>query len=124
MALKHLGHVSNKPTLFLDLVPWENGDICIDLLCSEFTSFCPVTSQPDFGTILIKYTPKRHIVETKSLKLFIWSFREAKAYNETLVAKIAETFYTQVNPLWVRVEGKFNPRGGISVNPVAYRGKK
>ena len=89
--------------------------------CREFTSRCPVTGQPDFATLRIAYAPKRLLIETKSLKLFLWSFRERAAFNEGLVVEIADRIFQQVSPEWVCVEGTFAARGGISVSAVAKR---
>lgn len=91
------------------------------LHCSEFTSHCPVTSQPDFGKLTIEYVPKGWLVETKSLKLFLWQYRSRKAFNERIVDEIAQTFFEQVRPAIVYVTGVFNARGGISVEARASR---
>lgn len=122
--VKHLGKVSNKPTRLLDALEWKGGPQVITLDCSEFSSHCPVTGQPDFGRLVIVYVPDKHIVETKSLKLFIWSYRDRKQFNESIVDEIAGIFFHQIKPVTVRVEGYFNPRGGISVNPVSERTKQ
>lgn len=121
--LHHLGKQTNEPTDKLDAVPWTNGPITITLEASEFTSLCPVTKQPDFGTLTIVYEPDEQIVETKSLKLWLWRWREIGAFNEQIVATIAEDFFAQIKPLRVTVTGHFHSRGGISVNPVAERRK-
>lgn len=125
---KHLGKISNSPTKILDLIPikrqpssniayWgDRGTVTIE--CSEFSSLCPVTGQPDFGKITIDYQPREYLVETKSLKLYIWSFRTQAAYNEAIVEEICSNFLEQVKPLYVRVCGEFNARGGIKVRPV------
>jgi 7-cyano-7-deazaguanine reductase len=114
-ALTHLGRQSQEPITQLETVPWTHGAAVVTLHCAEFTSHCPVTHQPDFGQLTISYAPKRALVETKSLKLFLWSFRERQAFNEELVHQIAQLFYAQVAPQWVEVAGRFNQRGGISV---------
>lgn len=112
---QHLGKVSNAPISDLDLVPWDRGPIVVSLNCSEFTSHCPVTGQPDFASILIRYVPGDSIVETKSLKLFLWSYRDRREFNESLVMDIFEQFKSQVSPNGLEVCGEFNPRGGIRV---------
>ncbi len=116
LALKHLGKQTNEPTLELDRVPWTGrGSTLVTLHCSEFTSHCPVTGQPDFGKLVITYEPEEWLVETKSLKLYLWGFRQTRAFNETLIAQICNDFFKQIEPRWVEVNGEFHPRGGISV---------
>ncbi len=111
----HLGKVSNEPTEILDLVPWAAGPIVVELDCSEFSSHCPVTGQPDYARLLIRYVPKQSLIETKSLKLFLWYYRDKKQFNEALVAEIFSKIKEQLNPEALEVRGEFNPRGGISV---------
>jgi len=110
---KHLGRHSEHVIDELDLIPWDLGPIRVTLDATEFTSLCPVTGQPDFGSVEIEYEPKAHIVETKSLKLYLRRFRDTKQFNEVIVATIADDFFHQVAPDWVTVTGKFNVRGGI-----------
>jgi 7-cyano-7-deazaguanine reductase len=118
---KHLGRISNDPQDALDCLPWCFGDIAINLVCSEFTSQCPVTGQPDYATLEISYTPGEWFVETKSLKLWLWSFRGKKAFNEAITAEIAEAFAAQVKPLEVTVVMHFHQRGGIAVRAMSTR---
>jgi 7-cyano-7-deazaguanine reductase len=120
--LHHLGKPSNQPTDKVDLIEWSGQPITVRLECSEFTSLCPVTGQPDFGQLLIEYVPQRCLVETKSLKLYLWKYRNEPGFNESLVDKIATDLYQQIQPLWLRVVGQFNPRGGIRVSATAERG--
>jgi len=120
--LQHLGKPSNQPTDKVDLIEWSGQPITVRLDCSEFTSLCPVTGQPDFAQLLIEYVPERFLVETKSLKLYLWKYRSEPGFNETLVDRIASDLYGQIQPRWLRVEGRFNPRGGISVTATAERG--
>ncbi len=110
----------------LDTVPWTGPrDMVVRLECSEFTSHCPVTGQPDFATLEIEYVPRDRLVETKSMKLYLWSFREARSFNEELVATIAREFARAVRPRVVTVRGHFAIRGGISVHPTCtVRGRK
>lgn len=90
----------------------------VALECREFTSHCPVTDQPDYATLTIEYAPRGGMIaETKSVKLWLQSFRDAREFNEQLVGKIARTFLREIEPYWVRVEGAFGARGGISVHP-------
>lgn len=121
--MNHLGKQTNEPTTQLDPIPWTGGrKMVVRLDCSEFTSHCPVTGQPDFGRFVIEYVPDRFIVETKSMKLFMWQFREVKRFNELLVDEIADAFYSQIKPERVTVTGSFNQRGGIAVTATATRG--
>lgn len=118
---KHLGKQSRSAVIALDLIPWHGGHTVVTLDCTEFTSHCPVTAQPDFGHLVIEYCPDRHIIETKSLKLYLWGFRNAHKFNEAIVDEIAETILRQVKPAYVKVTGRFNTRGGIAVTACAER---
>jgi 7-cyano-7-deazaguanine reductase len=108
----------------LDTIEWTKQTRCTHTLdCTEFTSLCPVTGQPDFGRIEIVYSPVAHIVETKSLKLWLRKWRERGAFNEVIVEEVADEFFAAVKPAWVRVTGRFNHRGGIAVSAVTMRGE-
>ena len=122
--IEHLGRISNKPIRELNLVEWKGDGILVRFDCTEFSSHCPVTGQPDFAQLEISYVPGQHIVETKSLKLYLWSFRDERKFNELLVDQIANEFYDQVKPAWVEVIGSFNPRGGIALTAQTIRGKR
>ncbi len=117
----HLGRASNQAVEQVDLIPWQGGEIVITLECGEFTSLCPVTGQPDFGRLTIRYAPRRHLVETKSLKLYLASFRNQPGFNEDITVRIAEALYAQVAPAWLEVEGHFHSRGGIALNTLVRR---
>lgn len=120
-GLKHLGQQSTEPVNELDFIDWDGADVVVTLNCSEFTSRCPVTKQPDFGSLKIEYSPRVRLVETKSLKLYLWKYRDTAKFNESIVTELADDFYRQVNPEWVEVTGTFNTRGGIAVTASAYR---
>jgi len=122
--LKHLGRQSSEPTDKLDLIEWKGAPIRIALNCLEFTSNCPVTNQPDFGKLVIEYIPGAYIAETKSVKLYLWRFRDQAAFNEQIANEIADDFYTQLNPSFVRVTLRMNARGGIAVTAMATRGSE
>ena len=122
LDLQHLGKPSNEPIETIDLIPWTGGAITVRLECADFTSLCPVTGQPDFATLEIDYLPDRHLVETKSLKLYLWRFRDQQAFNEQLVDEIAADLHRQIKPLGLRVVGRFHARGGIAVTVSAERG--
>ena len=121
--LKHLGKPSNRPIDRVDLIPWAGDPIAVRLECADVTSLCPVTGQPDFATLEIDYAPDRHLVETKSLKLYLWRYREERTFNEHLVDAVAGDLYRQIRPRWLRVAGRFRPRGGIAVTVTAERGE-
>jgi 7-cyano-7-deazaguanine reductase len=94
-------------------------DYAISLDCPDFTSLCPVTSQPDFAHITIDYIPDRKCIETKSLKLYLASYRNERAFNEEIVNRIFGDLLTACSPRHLRVEGRFAARGGISLSIVA-----
>lgn len=88
----------------------------VRLSCPEFTSLCPVTSQPDFAHIIIDYVPHRHLIESKSLKLFMASFRNHQAFHETCSAYIGRRLTLAVSPVWMRVSAFWFARGGIPID--------
>ena len=94
--------------------PNPGRDYVIDIVCPEFTSVCPKTGQPDFGTITFSYTPAQRCVELKSLKLYLQEFRNQGIYYETVVNKILDDFVVACKPRRCRVSGAFTPRGGIT----------
>jgi len=82
----------------------------------EFTSICPVTGQPDFGILVIDYAPRDWIVESKSLKLFLQSFRNHGAFHEACTLEAAKRVVAAIDPLWLRIGGYWNPRGGMPID--------
>ena len=122
--LRHLGRPSNRPIERVDLIGWKGEPIVVRLDCSEFSSLCPVTDQPDYGSLVIEYVPHRHLAETKSVKLYLWKYRDRKGFNEVLIDQIAGELFAQVRPRWLRVVGSFHPRGGIRVTATAERGNR
>ena len=86
----------------------------IKMTCPEFTSVCPKTGQPDFGTIRIEYVPDKKCIELKSLKLYLFQYRNQGIFYEMAVNKILDDLVAASEPLWMKVEGDFNVRGGIS----------
>lgn len=94
-------------------------DYLVTLDCPEFTSLCPKTGQPDFGHIIIRYIPDRKMVESKSLKLYLFSFRNHGDFHEDCVNIIMKDLVKLMSPRYLEVEGIFNPRGGISIIPFA-----
>ena len=128
--LKALGHeIANlfeyAPKL---LEAFENqhpdNDYWVRFNCPEFTSVCPITGQPDFAEIRIGYIPDRKMVESKSLKLYLASFRNSGAFHEDCVNLIMKDLIALMDPKYIEVTGFFSPRGGISIYPFANYGRK
>jgi 7-cyano-7-deazaguanine reductase len=84
--------------------------------CPEFTSLCPITGQPDFAHLVIDYVPKERLVESKSLKLFLGSFRNHGAFHEDCTLTIAKRLEAALEPVWLRVGGYWYPRGGMPID--------
>jgi 7-cyano-7-deazaguanine reductase len=84
--------------------------------CPEFTSLCPLTGQPDFAHLVIDYCPREWIVESKSLKLFLFSFRNHGAFHEDCTLMIADRLMALLDPSWLRIGGYWYPRGGIPID--------
>ena len=97
----------------------QDRDYMVTLNCPEFTTLCPITGQPDFGTIVINYIPNVRMVESKSLKLYLFSFRNHGDFHEDVVNIILEDLVELMEPRYIEVRGLFNPRGGIAIHPVA-----
>ena len=93
---------------------YPGRDYTIEIVCPEFTSLCPKTGQPDFGTITFTYTPNAACVELKSLKLYLQGYRNQGVFYETLVNRLLDDFVAACRPLRCRVAGAFTPRGGIT----------
>ena len=89
----------------------------VELDCPEFTCLCPITSQPDFARLTIRYSPREHLVESKSLKLYLYSFRNQGTFGEDVVNTIARDLFALLRPRWLEVLGDFLPRGGIGIKP-------
>lgn len=101
-----------------------DNDYWVKFNCPEFTSLCPITGQPDFATIYISYVPDIKMVESKSLKLYLFSFRNHGDFHEDVVNIIMKDLIRLMEPRYIEVWGKFLPRGGISIDPYANYGKK
>lgn len=89
----------------------------VELDCPEFTCLCPITGQPDFARLTIRYSPLAFLVESKSLKLYLFSFRNQGTFNEEVVNRIAGDLFALLQPRWLDVQGDFLPRGGIAIKP-------
>ena len=99
--------------------PAPRRDYLIRHECPEYTALCPVTGQPDFGTIIVLYTPDRLCVELKSLKLYLWSFRNEGHFFEQVTNQILDDLVSALRPRRITVTGRFNVRGGITTRVVA-----
>ena len=100
-----------------------NNDYWVKFNCPEFTSLCPITGQPDFATIYISYIPDKKMVESKSLKLYLFSFRNHGDFHEDCMNIIMKDLIKLMDPKYIEVWGKFTPRGGISIDPYCNYGK-
>jgi 7-cyano-7-deazaguanine reductase len=100
------------------------NDYFVKFNCPEFTSLCPITGQPDFASIYISYVPDIFMVESKSLKLYLFSFRDHGAFHEDCVNIIMKDLISLLDPKYIEVWGKFTPRGGISIDPYCNYGRK
>lgn len=98
-------------------------DYFVKFNCPEFTSLCPMTGQPDFANITISYVPDGRLVESKSLKLYLFSFRNHGDFHEDCVNVILEDLVRLLSPKYIEVWGRFTPRGGLSIDPYANWGK-
>ena len=96
--------------------PAPDRHYVVRFTCPEFTALCPLTGQPDFAHIVIDYVPRDWIVESKSLKLFLHSFRNHGAFHESCTMTIAEALVTLLDPVWLRIGGYWYPRGGIPID--------
>lgn len=128
-GISHLG--SNGTTYPVDYDPglletFENkhpeNEYVVTLDCPEFTTLCPKTGQPDFGHIIISYIPGEGMVESKSLKLYLFSFRNHGDFHEDCVNIIMKDLWKLMDPKYIEVKGIFMPRGGISIYPFANMG--
>jgi 7-cyano-7-deazaguanine reductase len=99
--------------------PKPTRDYSIHLDCPEFTSLCPVTGQPDFAEIFVDYVPAKLCIETKSLKLYLSSYRNVHSFNEQVINNILDDLVTACHPRRMKIESKFIPRGGLSLCVVA-----
>ena len=99
--------------------PSGNRDYTIRMTIPEFTCLCPKTGQPDFATLEIEYIPDELCVELKSLKLYVWSYRDQGAFHEAVTNNILDDLVACLEPRFIRITAKFNVRGGIYTNVVA-----
>lgn len=124
-----LGNKTDYPTTYAPqiLESFDNRhperDYMVRLLCPEFTSLCPITGQPDFANIVINYIPNTKLVESKSLKIYLFSFRNHGSFHEDCVNTILNDLVELMQPKFIEVKGEFTPRGGIAIHPIATYGK-
>ena len=104
--------------------PSPDRDYWIRHECPEYTAVCPVTGQPDFGTLIVLYVPDRLCVELKSLKLYVWSFRDEGHYFEQVTNQVHDDLVKALGPRQITVIGRFNVRGGITSQVVVRSAKK
>jgi 7-cyano-7-deazaguanine reductase len=112
-----LGQGKTVPQTTLETFPNPSPDrgYRVTLKTDEFTCVCPMTGQPDYASLRIEYIPGDRIVESKSLKLYLWSYRNTGIFHEAVTNKILDDFVTACNPLWCRVFADFGVRGGIAI---------
>lgn len=116
---KLLGRPMNQPSKELDLFPAPAHVTLVRFTSDELTSFCPVTEQPDFNSVEIEYVPDKWCVESKSLKLYLWTFREERIFGEGLASTIANDIAEKLSPHYCKVILKQNMRGGLQMTAVA-----
>ena len=129
-TIKTLGSVKTKykDTYSPEVLEWfpnkhTDNDYFVKFNCPEFTSLCPMTGQPDFATIYISYVPDEKLVESKSLKLYLFSFRNHGDFHEDCVNIIMKDLKKLLSPKYIEVWGCFTVRGGISIDPYCNWGK-
>ena len=110
----------------LEIIPnlWQESDYVIDLDCHEFTCLCPKTSQPDFANLTIRYIPRKFLIESKALKLYLFAYRNTGIFHEFVVNKIANDLQKKLEAKVLIVSGDFMPRGGIAIKPKVVLGDR
>lgn len=124
-GLTLLGQTINHPSRQLETFPNQHPGrhYTVTLVCPEFTCVCPMTGQPDFATITIRYVPDQRIVESKSLKLYMWSYRNEGVFHEHVTNKILDDLVAALDPIECHVTGAFAVRGGIGLTVDAHHHK-
>lgn len=118
-SLSILGNTVREAVAHVECFPAPAGCTGVTFSSDELSSVCPVTGQPDLSSIVIEYTPNAKCIESKSLKLFLWSFRDQAIFAEALAAAVADEVVTTAQPRWVRVTVTQRPRGGIQIETVS-----
>ncbi len=123
-GLTKLGQAA-EPSKALEAFPNHNPDryYRVTLETNEFTCVCPMTGQPDFASIRVDYAPDKSVVESKSFKLYLWSYRNEGIFHEHVVNTILDDLVKALDPHWCRVTGVFNIRGGIGITVTAEQTK-
>lgn len=114
-----LGKPANRPSKELDVFPKPENVTSVQFTSEELTSHCPITGQPDFSRVVIEYRPDRSCVESKSLKLYLWTFRDEKIFGEGLADTIARDLFHRLQPHSCKVTVVQNVRGGLQMTAVA-----
>lgn len=124
-SLTHLGRGVIKPTRKLEAFPnlYPKRNTVITFNCDEFTCLCPITGQPDFATLEISYIPNKLVLESKSLKLYLWTYRDVGIFHENVCNELLDALSKFLKPRWIRVTGQFYTRGGIGIDVVVQNGK-
>ncbi len=122
-TLTVLGETVRHPIDHVEVFRAPDHVSSVRFTSDEVASICPVTSQPDLSKVVIEFGPDRYCIESKSLKLYLWRFRNMPMFAEALAAEIANEVMTTVKPRWVKVELTQRPRGGIEVHAVAERNR-
>lgn len=104
--------------------PHPDRDYLVETVCPEFTSLCPKTGQPDFGTFTISYVPGEVCFELKSLKMYMQAYRNIGAFYEDVTNRILDDLVEVTKPRWMKIVAAFTPRGGISTNVVVEHGRR
>ena len=125
-GISELGRGKTKPSKKLEVFPnhHPDRDYVVEFYTDEFTCLCPATGQPDFASINVKYIPNETIVESKSLKMYFWSYRNEGCFHEHLANVILDDLVAVLSPRWIKVEAKFAVRGGIGFTIHAEEGKR
>lgn len=118
-SLTVLGRTVREPIAHVEVFPAPANVSSVTFTTDELASMCPVTKQPDLSTVVIEYAPAAHCVESKSLKLYLWGFRDRAVFAEALAAEIAGEIMETAAPRHVRVTLTQRPRGGIEVKAIA-----
>lgn len=116
--LSLLGRDSTQPSKKLETFPnhHPNRDYTVTLTTDEFTCVCPATGQPDFAKLTIRYVPEQRVVESKSLKLYLWSYRDEGVFHEHVANVILDDLVEALEPRWCEVQADFAVRGGIAIS--------
>ncbi len=118
--------MSTRPSKSIETFdnPCPNRDYLIHMDIPEFTCLCPITGQPDFATLTLDYVAQRKCIELRSLKLYIWSYRNQGAFHEAVTNRILDDLAGAIQPRFMRVSARFNVRGGIFTSVIAERRKR